>query len=534
MKKTIYFIITGIALITGTVFTGCSDFLEFESYGAPTFENSWKSDADVLATVDGLSFWQAREGIDGRGFMWFENCSDNLVTGRSQSEADQIKNFQMSADNGRDARQNWPIMYQLIAKSNDVLANVPGMSIAENIMNNAVGQAHFYRAFAYLWLAPWYGDNGPNGGIPIVTENTSFEELDAPRPESVLENYDMIIADFTKAAELLPSMAQQPAADWGRPHKAAAWAFAARAALYATQFDESYHQMVLDMTGRIMSLTGADKRALYPDYQGLFSQDANYSSEYIFSIQGTAIEGPKFAGMSFQNGGWGLYNTWGYFQPTYELYSAYEEGDVRRDATILFPDQHIEFMSEQIHFGVKPSAISSTSGMTFRKWMHPFQKAEDAGIYFSTNGNNQSTRMSIPLIRYADVLLMRAESLIWTRGEGNEEAKELINEVRQRAQLPMNSQATKGQLMNERRCELAFEFQPSRHLDLVRWGTAQAEYAKPLHGVKTFLKENGSFDRVEVVEIWPARSFNPSVHHVFPIPQADISRSKNLKQNLEY
>lgn len=142
--------------------------------------------------------------------------------------------------------------------------------------------------------------------------------------------------------------------------------------------------------------------------------------------------------------------------------------------------------------------------------------------------------MSIPLIRYADILLMRAETLIWTKGEGDEEAKRLINQVRERAGLPQNSSATKAQLMNERRCELAFEYQPSRHLDLVRWKTAQQEYAKPLHGVKTHLKSDGSFDRVEVVEIWPARTFNPGIHHVFPIPQADISKSKNLKQNQGY
>lgn len=533
MKKIAY-IITGAVIFLLFSATSCSDFLEFESYGAPTYENYWKTDEDVLAAVDGLSFWQAREGIDGRGLMWFENCSDNLVTGRSQSEADQIKNFQMSADNGRDAKDNWRIMYQLIAKSNDILAKVPDLKITESVKKNAIGQAYFHRAFAYLWLSPWYGDDGPNGGIPIVTELTEFDDLDAARPSSVLENYDMIIEDMSKAAELLPLMSQQSKADWGRPHKAAAWAFTARAALYAAQFNASYYQTVLEMTSKIMALSGSDKRALYAEFDNLFSESANYSSEYIYSIQGTAVEGPKFAGMSFQNGGWGLYNTWGYFQPTYELYDAYEEGDIRRDVTILFPNQHIEFMSQEIHFGVKPAAISSTSGMTFRKWMHPFRKKEDAGIYFSTNGNNQSTRMSIPLIRYADILLMRAEALIWSKGEGNSEAKELINDVRERAGLPRNSNATKAQLMNERRCELAFEFQPSRHLDLVRWGIAQQEYAKPLHGVKTILKDDGSFDKVEIVEIWPSRNFNPNVHHVFPIPQSDISKSKNLVQNLGY
>lgn len=533
--KTISYKILGLSLILAIALSSCNSFLEFEAYGPSTSENFWKTDADVLAAVDGLSFWQAREGIDGRGFMWFENCSDNLVTGRTQVQGDQIKNFQMSADNGRDARVNWPIMYQLVAIANDILYHVPELDITESVKTNAIAQAHFYRAFAYLWLSPWYGDDGPNGGIPIVTENSTFEEkLDAPRPASVLENYDMIISDFLKAADMLPLMSQQANADWGRPHKAAAWAFAARAALYASQFDSKYFQTVLDMTEKIMSLSGSDKRELYPSYQDLFSESANYSSEYIFSIQGTAKDGPKFPGMSFQNGGWGYYNTWGYFQPTLELYQAYEEGDVRRYATILFPNQHIEFMSQDIHFGVNPKEISSTSGMTFRKWMHPFRKAEDIGIYFNPSGNNQSTRMSIPLVRYADVLLMRAEALIWTKGEGNQEAKNLINMVRKRAGLPENSDATKAQLKNERRCELAFELQPSRHLDLVRWKDAQQEYAKPLHGVKTILNEDGSFNSVEVVEIWPARTFNPNIHHVFPIPQADIAKSKNLVQNQGY
>ena len=47
--------------------------------------------------LDAFHAFTYEEGITGRGFMWFENCSDNLVTGRPQAEAAQIKNFQMSA-----------------------------------------------------------------------------------------------------------------------------------------------------------------------------------------------------------------------------------------------------------------------------------------------------------------------------------------------------------------------------------------------------------------------------------------------------
>lgn len=128
--------------------------------------------------------------------------------------------------------------------------------------------------------------------------------------------------------------------------------------------------------------------------------------------------------------------------------------------------------------------------------------------------NNASNVLGTCLIRYADILLMKAEALIWKNGEGDSEAKSLLNQIRKRAGLPENSQATKVQLKNERRCELAFEFQPSRHLDLVRWHDAQEAYAKPLHGVKTTTNPDGSFN-VQEVEIWPARTFNPNVNHVF-------------------
>lgn len=526
----------GVALsvLLGFFVSGCSDFLEYEPYGLQGSVNFWKTESDVQKALDAFHEFTYKEGVTGRGFMWFENCSDNLVTGRSQAEADQIKNFQMSAANGRDAADTWPYMFQLNAKANDVLRNVPDMDISASVKDNAIGQGHFYRAFAYLWLSPFYGDNGPNGGLPIVTEKTLTQDLDQLRPASVLANYDLIIEDMRTAGSLLPYQSQLAPQDYGRPHKAAAWAFAARAALYAAQYDAKYYDTVIEFCDKVMGMIGADKRDLYPDFDKLFRQENNFSEEYIFSLLGNAVEGPKFHGMSFQNKGWGLYNTWGYFQPTLELYKAFESGDKRRAATILFPNEHIKFVGADVTYAVKTWSAESTSGMTFRKFMSPWEGSDCIGKTVNSNTNNPSNVLGTVLIRFADILLMKAEALIWTKGEGNAEAKILLNRIRKRAGLPENSQATKAQLKNERRCELAFEFQPSRHLDLVRWGDAQTEYAKPLHGVKTVLKEDKTFDHVEEIVIWPARTFNPKIHHVFPIPSAEVAKSKNLTQNQGY
>ncbi len=124
---------------------------------------------------------------------------------------------------------------------------------------------------------------------------------------------------------------------------------------------------------------------------------------------------------------------------------------------------------------------------------------------------------------------MKAEALIWTGQNGDGP----LNQVRVRAGLAPKTNATKADLKNERRCEFALEFGVFRHLDLVRWGDAQSVYAQPLHGYKVNLGGSG-IESLEVIEVWPARNFNPSIHHVFPIPAREIAKSTNLKQNLGY
>ncbi|MDR0431021.1 MAG: RagB/SusD family nutrient uptake outer membrane protein, partial [Tannerellaceae bacterium] len=377
MKTMIYK--TALAMISFVVLFGCDDFLDYEQYGtAGTAEQYWKTENDVKNAILGFYTFCYEEGVTGRGFMWFENCSDNLVTGRSQAEGDQIKNFLMAPENTRDARDNFENMYQVIGRTNELLKNVPDMNISGTFKTQALGEAYFFRAFAYLWLVPWYGDNGPNGGLPILTEDTPAENIDSPRPQSVLENYDLIISDMRKAGDMLPLFSQMDKNDYGHPHKAAAWAFAARAALYAAQYDSKYYSIVLEMCDKVIGLTGADRRDLFDDnsnnpFANLWRRENNFCSEYIFSLLGNANQGPKFHGMSFQNGGWNAYNTWGYFQPTLELYKAFEQGDKRREATILYPGEKIMFVGAERTFGVNPSAISSTSGMTFRKFMSPWE-----------------------------------------------------------------------------------------------------------------------------------------------------------------
>ena len=476
--------------------------------------------------------------------MWFECASDNILIGRDRPAVDEIREFRMSPSNDQDVQEVWGVMYQNVAKANNIIKLVPDLGITPSVKKLALGSAYFFRGFSMLWMVPYYGDD-TNGGIPIILDTTPMDAMDSPRPDHVLKNYDQIIQDFRDAAEELPYFSELSADQYGLPHKAAAWAFAARAALYAAQYDQSYYDIVIEMCDKVMSLTGADKRSLYIDpsdksksFANLWRKEQNHSSEYIFSLEGDVTNGARYHGVTFVNAGWGLYNTWGYYTPSKELWDAFEEGDQRREATILYPGNHVRFMGRDITFGGYCTDGSITSyttshvsaGLINQKFISPWETGSYSEV--SNQRDKLWNTLNCCLMRYADVMLMKAEALIWTKGEGDAEAKNLLDDIRERAGLPRDSRATKAQLQNERRCELAFEFQPSRHIDVVRWGLAEEYYSKPLHSVVSKMVD-GRIE-TEEVEVYPGRTFNPTYNKVFPIPQTAFNGTVNLTQNKGY
>ena len=541
MKKILMNICLAVSVLS---FSGCSDFLDRESYGRDT---SWKTDEDVMKAVYALYYFVSpnwSEQICGRGHMWFECASDNILIGRDRPAVDEIREFRMSPSNDQDVQEVWGVMYQNVAKANNIIKLVPDLGITPSVKKLALGSAYFFRGFSMLWMVPYYGDD-TNGGIPIILDTTPMDAMDSPRPDHVLKNYDQIIQDFRDAAEELPYFSELSADQYGLPHKAAAWAFAARAALYAAQYDQSYYDIVIEMCDKVMSLTGADKRSLYIDpsdksksFANLWRKEQNHSSEYIFSLEGDVTNGARYHGVTFVNAGWGLYNTWGYYTPSKELWDAFEEGDQRREATILYPGNHVRFMGRDITFGGYCTDGSITSyttshlsaGLINQKFISPWETGSYSEV--SNQRDKLWNTLNCCLMRYADVMLMKAEALIWTKGEGDAEAKNLLDDIRERAGLPRDSRATKAQLQNERRCELAFEFQPSRHIDVVRWGLAEEYYSKPLHSVVSKMVD-GRIE-TEEVEVYPGRTFNPTYNKVFPIPQTAFKGTVNLTQNKGY
>jgi starch-binding outer membrane protein, SusD/RagB family len=476
----------------------CNKKLDITPEGSPTSGNFWQTESDAVAGANAMYDQFDNEDFYGRGFWWFINASDDMVTGRVKAEGDNIKNFNSSFIGGSYTESQWKMRYIVIKRANDVILHVPKIDMDAALKNRILGEAYFFSAEMYFEMAYTYG------AVPIVNRDSLTGDQPIPRAASTDAVYEYVAKEFKQAAIYLPYFDQYTSDEYGRPHKTAAWALLSKMYLYKKDYAqaEAYADSVI--------LSG--KHKLLANFADVFTIANNWTSEYIWSVYSNSKSpggwGSILPGVMLENKGWGAYNGWGYYMPTKELYDAFENGDKRREATILKPGDHFQYFGADMVY----SSTNSLSGFQFNKYMEPFSYPN--AQHLSPNGDHPTTDLNLPIIRYAEVLLIKAEAELMQGKNADME----INMIRNRAGLTSVTGANMDELKKQRRCELAGEW-ANRHADLVRWGDAQAAYSQPLHGA------DGSV-------VWPARSFNPAVHNVWPVPRSEVQSSNGVvKQN---
>lgn len=162
--------------------------------------------------------------------------------------------------------------------------------------------------------------------------------------------------------------------------------------------------------------------------------------------------------MGPRNSGW-VAGAYGWNQPTKEFVSQYEDGDLRKDLTVLYEG------GPTFDGKVYKSTMSNT-GYNVRKFLVSLTVAPD----YNTNS------ASVIVLRYADVLLMKAEAL--NELGQTSDAIEPLFEVRKRAGLDnradletLSQNQMRTKIRDERRIELAFE--GNRWFDMIRWDNGQ-------------------------------------------------------------
>lgn len=501
-----------LAAVLCTLFTltSCSDFLDRSPQGQFT------EDDNPNALVNGKIYnvytlmrnYNITAGNPVFAIQSFrsEDAQKGSVESDGADVAQMYDDFLYTPTNGLLGAY-WSQNYAIIFQCNDILATLrekeeAGKLTDEDLRNR--GEAMFFRAYCYFNLVRAFGQ------VPLVTARV-IESSDANLPKvSEINIYDQIDKDLTSAEAMLPqrwSGEFQGRLTWG-----AARAMHARTFMMRNNWDSLYVAATDVMNSGLYNLN--------TPYDKIFTDEGENSSGSILELQCTATAampesdkiGSQFAQVQGVRGAGQWDMGWGFNMATENLYNAYEPGDPRRDATLLyFRKQETDPITpENTNAPYGESPVSPAMGFAFNKkaYTNPALRREFSKMGFWVN---------IRLIRYSDVVLMAAEAANELGNTGVANAN--LEMVRARARgsnpavLPRVESMDQGELRNairhERRVELGMEF--DRFYDLVRWGTA----AEVLHAAGKL-------------------NYQPK-NALLPLPQTEIDKSKGvLVQNPNY
>jgi len=452
MKK----IYISIFVLSAFTFTGCADdYLDVKQTETISTDDIELFNNDNGAKTFVTSIYSKFLDWDMSSFGWIglaSITSDDADKGSTPSDTgtdkDVLDALTYNASNP-SAESTFNANYDGINRCNQALAILPKLDKADTALRQRLmAEAKFLRAFMYFTLVKCYG------GVPIVDHVSSIplsaedKAMQLTR-RTTAEVYAFIEKDLTEAAAVLPNKSQYADAEKARASKGAAYALLAKVSLYQKKW-----QNVVDNCNLVTGYT------ISPDYAKMFRLEGENDGESIFEINGNgAVPARGIQGYSNTQGvrdAWG----WGFNQPSQSLVNAYEAGDVRKAATIIF-------RGTTLYDGrVIPiiSANDPNPRYNYKAYSSAFTSA------WETDAN-------IKYLRYAEVLLMKAEAL--NELGQTSEAIPLLNIIRHRAGLgdtPATSQAAvRTAIYKERRVELAFEF--DRFFDLVRTGQAEDAFA---------------------------------------------------------
>ncbi|CAA0329855.1 Tetratricopeptide repeat-containing SusD/RagB family protein [Alteromonas infernus] len=448
--------------------------------------------------------------------------------------------------------KKWTRNYTGISRANSALQVIAEASTSElPSADEKAAELRFLRAIFYFDLKIHHKH------IPWIDETMTQEEILATTNRDLTDQqlWDNIAADFRFAANNLPEVQQ----DVGRASSLSAKAYLAKTLLYQAYEQDQLHnvininqQKLEEVVSLVDEIEASGEYGLYDDYAENFLVEFENGRESVFAIQRSLNDGsPDGRGTwpsalnAPMSGGFGCC---GFHVPTENFVNAFKTDnsglprfttfndsvydvnndyvDPRLDHSVAMEGKPFKYDPDLIHGGDSwaraPGIYGNYTGM--KDLEHP--ECDCRG----ENGPFPIFSLNTVLIRYADVLLWKAEALIeldrW------EEATLIINRLRERAAASTerlnnaslyrigtyDTFASKAEARNalrwERRVELGLE--GHRFFDLVRWGIAKEtidEYLVTERGRKPYLQE---------------AAFTKNKHEYLPIPNQQINLSGGI------
>lgn len=490
MNRKLYIAFT---LALGFSLSSCEEsILNLTPPSTLTEANFYRNSADMESAVIGIySRYQARLPKD---WTLTEMPTDNIHrTGYFNiGGLDEMNTLSFSPQNPLFANL-WVSTYNAIFRANAVLKYIDQPSDYTGTKKNQLaGEAKFMRALLYFDLVRSFG------GVPLITSHLSVEESKNASRATEEEVYTFIINELKEATNLLPEQTQMAT---GRAHKYSAAALLGKVLVYRKQWQEA-----------ITYLNQLDNKgfALQEDYASLWDEATEDNDEVVFSIKylpntnGQDLSTdflPYFgvAGVSTR----GNENAF----PSWSLIKKFKENDSRKAATIT------EYWK------------APTSGDDVQPHWYPYVSK------FANPHTAGASGLDIPVIRYADVLLLKAEALYFSGQQA--EALALLNRVRERAfkgateSYAMEDIATETQFIDKLLLERQLEFALEGHrwFDLVRTG----RYTTDLNTIEWSYNPVTKESQKVTFTVAPHMKYFP-----IPLSQIDLVNSGVLQQNEGY
>ena len=522
-----------ICIVSIALLASCNkDFLEYEPEGVLSSENvatAENAEALVIAAYAGIANDEMIGPLTHQWVYGSVRSDDAYKGGGGRGDVDVVDKYEQYnltvADMGDwMAPRTWTNFYKAISRANFALSVINEIPEAE-YPNKAIRQAElrFLRAHSHFMLKLLFKK------IPYITESLTAEEK--AQTSNDIDNdelWNKIADDFLFAYNTLPQSQDQV----GRANKNAAAAYLAKLRLFQAYEQNETHQVININEAKLQEVIDyADDvtGALEADYGNNFLDGFDNGSESIWAAQFSINDGTTVSRVSFVTGlnsphGTGLYGCCGFHLASQNMVNAFKTDASGLPLLDTFNNSNIFDAVDgngetPLTSGITlDPRIDHTVGIPGRPFkyrntvntagdmIYNFTWARDPGVYgyfgnmkeqqapdcscYVKEGPFVGTSKNIDFIRYADVLLFKAEALIQL--DQVDAGVAIINEIRTRAAASTQRQLDAGAsnvynvgmyptgmskdgafkaLMFERRLEFGME--GSRFFDLVRWGIAE-------------------------------------------------------------
>ncbi len=433
--------------------TSCSDFLAEKDPSNLTPESFFTipdhAEAAIAATYAGLRFYGDGAGIFSSNWQLLEGPTGTATTETAQN-SDLNNLYSLSYDGNTQHVINWYNgLYKIIANANLTLDRVPAITPMDAAQKAKIlGEAKFLRAWAYFNAVRIWGD------VPLVVlPQTASSENFMPSRTSQEEIYKLIVEDL-QAAE---AAGLQINGRNGRVSQMAVKSLLSKVYLTMAGFPlskgASHYKLAADKAKEVITYATSNPSEIYlfDTYNKVHQENLKNTGEHIFQIQyNTLVSGnpmgnyfPNFQPVTYSGPG-GTGST----IPTTEFYNAYEKGDLRaKNQEGYFYDSYF----------TNGSGAPFSLGRAY-VFKHFNRTANGTEGVKGTQVNN----LNVPLIRYAEVLLIFAEAQNEVGGP-SQDAYDAYKKVKDRSTLAVAALGTFSQtsfreaIWKERQYEFCFE-----------------------------------------------------------------------------